>query len=148
MGSLLRRLVPLTTTGVGSLPFTRPGDAACHAVHSYELPFCPQLPRAYGDMLQEWLGADPGRCGWAPDRDQQLPAAWDAFVLELRRHPPAHGVAKLQVTGPLTLAIALERRCSAARPDLAGLAREISVWLAAPSTIGRAAWPSSGSGFW
>ena len=131
MGSLLMRLAPLTTTGVGSLPFTRPGDAARHAVGCYELPFCPQMPRAYGDMLQEWLGADPGRCGWAPDRDQQLPAAWDAFVLELRRRRPAHGVVKLQVTGPLTLAMALERGGSVARSDLAGLASEVSVWLAA-----------------
>jgi hypothetical protein len=131
MGSMLRRLAPLTTTGVGSLPFTRPGDAARHAVHEYELPFCPQLPRAYGDMVEEWLGTDPGRCGWAPDRDQQLPAVWDAFVLELERHPPAHGVVKLQVTGPLTLAMALERGSALGRCDLGGLAREISGWLAA-----------------
>ena len=101
MGSILTRLAPLTTTGVGSLPFTQPGEAARHAAGAYELPFCPQLPRAYGDMLQEWLGADPGRCGWAPDRDRQMPAAWDAFVLELRRRPPSHGLVKLQVTGPL-----------------------------------------------
>jgi hypothetical protein len=121
----------LTTTGVGSLPFERPGDAARHAVHAYGLPFCPQLPRAYGDMLEEWLGADPGRCGWAPDRDQQLPAAWDAFVLELQHHPPRHGIVKLQVTGPLTLAMALERHAPGGRPDLVGLAREISGWLAA-----------------
>ncbi|MGO9820080.1 MAG: hypothetical protein ACLPTJ_05435 [Solirubrobacteraceae bacterium] len=131
MGSLLMRLAPLTTTGVGSLPFTRPADAACHAVHSYELPFCPQLPRAYGDMLQEWLGADPGRCGWAPDRDRQLPAAWGAFILALHRHPPEHGVVKLQVTGPLTLAMALERRGAGGQADLESLGREISGWLAA-----------------
>jgi hypothetical protein len=131
MGSMLMRLAPLTTTGVGSLPFARPGEAARHAVHGYELPFCPQLPRAYGDMLQEWLGADPGRCGWAPDRDRQLPAAWDAFILELLRHPPEHGVIKLQVTGPLTLAMALERGAAGGRTDLQGLGREISTWLAA-----------------
>ena len=65
MGSMLTRLPPLTTTGVGSLPFTRPLEAARHAVRAYELPFCPQLPHAYGDMVVEWLGADPGRCGWA-----------------------------------------------------------------------------------
>ncbi len=131
MGSMLTRLGPLTTTGVGSLPFTRPGEAARHAVGAYELPFCPQLPRAYGDMLQEWLGADPGRCGWAPDRDRQMPAAWDAFMLELKRRPPWHGVAKLQVTGPLTLAMALERSGPRGRPDVEGLAREIAGWLAA-----------------
>ncbi len=131
MGSMLMRLAPLTTTGVGSLPFARPGEAARHAVHGYELPFCPQLPRAYGDMLQEWLGADPGRCGWSPDRDQQLPAAWDAFILELLRRPPEHGVVKLQVTGPLTLAMALERDAAQGRTDLEGFGREISTWLAA-----------------
>lgn len=131
MGSMLMRLAPLTTTGVGSLPFARPREAARHAIHAYELPFCPQLPRAYGDMLEEWLGADPGRCGWAPDRDRQLPAAWDAFILELVRRPPEHTVVKLQVTGPLTLAMALERSAMGGRPDLEGLGREISAWLAA-----------------
>ena len=131
MGSMLTRLAPLTTTGVGSLPFTRPGEAARHAVSAYELPFCPQLPRAYGDMVQEWLGADPGRCGWAPDRDRQLPAAWDDFILELERHPPSHRVVKLQVTGPLTLAMALEHRSAAARSDMDALAREMSGCLAA-----------------
>ena len=114
MGSMLTRLAPLTTTGVGSLPFTRPGEAARHAIAAYELPFCPQLPRAYGDMVQEWLGGDPDRCGWAPDRDRQLPAAWDDLVLGLEHDPPSHGVIKLQVTGPLTLAMALERWFGAA----------------------------------
>lgn len=131
MGSMLMRLAPLTTTGVGSLPFTRPAEAVQHAARAYELPFCPQLPRAYGDMLQEWLGADPGRCGWAPDRDRQLPVAWDDFILHLRRHPPCAGLVKLQVTGPLTLAVALERRSSHGRRDMPDLAREISGWLAA-----------------
>lgn len=129
MGSMLTRLAPLTTTGVGSLPFTRPAQAAGHAVTAYELPFCPQLPHAYGDMVQELLGGDPERCGWTPDRDRQLPAAWDAWALELLRRPPRHGLVKLQVTGPLTLAMALERRRPGAEVD--GLAREIAGWLAA-----------------
>jgi hypothetical protein len=150
MGSMLMRLAPLATTGVGSLPFTRPGEAARHAVGGYELPFCPQLPHAYGDMVQEWLGADPTRCGWAPDRDRQLPAVWDHFILELERHPPSHGMVKLQVTGPLTLAMALECGAGstgstgsavlsglagpagpAGSAGLAGLAGEIAGWLAA-----------------
>ena len=131
MGSMLTRLAPLTTTGVGSLPFTRPADAARHAAAAYELPFCPQLPHCYGDMLQEWLGADPERCGWTPDRDRQLPAAWDAFVLELERRPPRAAVVKLQVTGPLTLAMALEHQGGSAQSDVEGLAGEISGWLAA-----------------
>jgi hypothetical protein len=130
MGSMLTRLPPLTTTGVGSLPFTLPGEAARHAVRAYELPFCPQLPRLYGDMVAEWLGADPGRCGWAPDRDRQLPGAWDDWILELERRPPAHGMVKLQVTGPLTLANALSRSAGG-WPDVDGLAREVSAWLAA-----------------
>ena len=129
MGSLLERLPPLATTGIGSLPFTRPVDAATHVFSAYELPFCPQLPRAYGDMMTEWLGADPGRCGWAPDRDRQLPAAWDGFILELVRRPPVHGLVKLQVTGPVTLAMALDR--TAHGNELRGLAGAISTWLAA-----------------
>jgi hypothetical protein len=131
MGSMLRRLAPVSTTGVGSLPFTRPAEAVRHAAGAYELPFCPQLPRAYGDMVHEWLGADPGRCGWAPDRDRQLPTAWDDFILHLGRHPPSAGLVKLQVTGPLTLAMALERRSPAGRTDMPDLAREIADWLAA-----------------
>jgi hypothetical protein len=129
VSSRLKRLPPLATTGVGSLPFSRPADAASHVMSADELPFCPQPPRAYGDMIAEWLGAHPGRCRWAPDRDRQLPAAWDPFILELSRNPPAHRLVKLQVTGPVTLAMALE---PASRGDaLCGLAREISTWLAA-----------------
>jgi hypothetical protein len=116
------------TTGVGSLPHTFPEYAAAHVVGEYDVPFCPQLPRLEGDMVLEWLGADPLRCGWTPDRDRERPAAWDAFLAALARRPPAHGVVKLQVTGPVTLARALE-------PDderaAAPLAREIAVWLAA-----------------
>jgi hypothetical protein len=97
-----------------------------HTVDAYELPFCPQVPRAYGDMLQDWLGGDPERCGWAPDRDQQLPAAWDAFMVAVDDRPPDHRVVKLQVTGPLTLAMALERDAAAPVSFLADLARQIS----------------------
>ena len=131
MGSMLMGLAPLTTTGIGSLPFTRPAEAASHALGAYELPFCPQLPRAFGDMVQEWLGADPGRCGWAPDRDRQLPAVWDDFILQLTRRRPSHGLVKLQVTGPLTLAMALERGGGDGSPGVVGLAGEIAGWLAA-----------------
>jgi hypothetical protein len=138
--TMLRRLPALATTGVGSLPFERAADAAHHACAAYELPFCPQLPRLYGDMIAEWLGADPGRCGWAPDRDRQLPGAWDAFIAELERRPPAHSVVKLQVTGPATLAAALERsagRVGSGR-DAQALAGEIATWLGA-SAAGQAA---------
>ncbi|HEY7630489.1 MAG TPA: hypothetical protein VH817_07310, partial [Thermoleophilaceae bacterium] len=83
MSRVLDTLPPLATTGVGSLPFEQPRDAARHAIDSYELPFCPQLPRLDGDMIAEWLGADPGRCGWAPDRDRERPAAWHDVVARL-----------------------------------------------------------------
>jgi hypothetical protein len=118
----LDRLPALATTGVGSLPFTDPATAARHAARAYELPFCPQLPALDGDMVGEWLGSDPRRCGWTVDRDRRRPAAWDAVRAELATRPPAHGLVKLQVTGPLTLARALG--------DLE-LAVEIAHWLAA-----------------
>jgi hypothetical protein len=128
----LQRLPALATTGVGSLPFTVPAESARHAARAYAVPFCPQLPRLDGDMVREWLGADPAGCGWNPDRDRQRPAAWDAFLAEITARPPAHGTVKLQVTGPLTLACALER--AGGRPGggraMAGLAREIAQWLA------------------
>jgi tRNA A-37 threonylcarbamoyl transferase component Bud32 len=132
MNAVLRRLPALATTGVGSLPFERAGDAARHAIVAYELPFCPQLPRLYGDMIEECFGADPGRCGWAPDRDRQLPGAWDDFIGRLRRRPPEHRVVKLQVTGPVTLAVALEQAGGHAIPDRQPqeLAGEIATWLA------------------
>jgi hypothetical protein len=122
--SALRRLPALATTGVGSLPFTAPAAAVRHAVNAYDVPFCPQLPRLDGDMVRSWLGADPAGCGWCPDRDRQRPAAWDAFVAELAARPPAHRTVKLQVTGPVTLACALERR------ETLVLAAEIARWLA------------------
>jgi hypothetical protein len=126
MSALLDRLPPLATTGIGSLPFTRPADAARHATSAYTLPFCPQLPRQDGDMVSEWLGSDPCRCGWSADRDRERPAAWDAFLAQLAAHPPDHATVKLQVTGPVTLAIAL-----GAGAEVVSLAREVAVWLAA-----------------
>src|SRR5690349_9431311 len=51
--SALDRLPALATTGVGSLPFDDPAAAVRHAVHAYDLPFCPQLPALDGDMVRE-----------------------------------------------------------------------------------------------
>ncbi|HVW46629.1 MAG TPA: hypothetical protein VHA76_06230 [Solirubrobacterales bacterium] len=135
-GGLMRvldRLPAWTTTGVGSLPFADPAEAAAHATGAYGLPFCPQLPRLEGDMISEWLGADPGRCGWSPGRDRERPRAWDAFVAELRRWPARHRLVKLQVTGPATLACALEREAGGrpSRSAALDLAGEIARWLAA-----------------
>jgi hypothetical protein len=129
----LDRLPALATTGVGSLPFADPLAAVRHAVRAYELPFCPQLPRLDGDMVREWLGADPGRCGWNADRDRQRPAAWGAFVAELGATPPGHRLVKLQVTGPVTLAVALERATGGIGAGAASiaLAHEVAQWLAA-----------------
>jgi hypothetical protein len=121
----LDRLPALATTGVGSLPFANPADAVAHVLGAYELPFCPQLPLADGDMVREWLGGDPAGCGWSPDRDRERPAAWDAFTAALTHIRPAHRLVKLQVTGPATLAAAL------GGPGDEGLAREIATWLAA-----------------
>ena len=133
MSPVLDRLPALVTTGVGSLPFVKPAGGVQHALGAYGLPFCPQLSRLDGDMVSEWLGADPGRCGWSADRDRECPAAWDAFVGQLRANPPDHRVAKLQVTGPITLAIALERGAGRldAGASVRSLARELAVWLAA-----------------
>jgi hypothetical protein len=131
--SALDRLPRLATSGVGSLPYADARAAARHAASAYELPFCPQLPRLDGDMVHEWLGADPARCGWNPDRDRQRPAAWDEFLSELAAHPPDHGLVKLQVTGPVTLAIALERAGGGVATGAAslGLAHEVAQWVAA-----------------
>ncbi|MBA3261579.1 MAG: hypothetical protein H0T69_03715 [Thermoleophilaceae bacterium] len=133
MSAILDRLPALATTGVGSLPFARPAEAARHALGAYAVPFCPQLPRLDGDMVSEWLGADPGRCGWTADRDRERPAAWDAFVEQLAAKPPDHGMVKLQVTGPVTLAIALERGAGrmGAGASVVSLARDVCVWLVA-----------------
>lgn len=124
---VLERLPAWTTTGVGSLPHPDARGAVEHAIDAYGLPFCPHLPRLDGDMVSEWLGADPGRCGWSPDRDRRRPAAWSLLAADLSRRPPGHGVVKLQVTGPVTLARAL----GAGAVDEDGLAREIATWLAA-----------------
>lgn len=132
MSRLLRALPGLATVGVGSLPFAVPETAARHATRAYDVPFCPQLPVVDGDMIHEWLGADPARCGWTPDRDRELPRGWDALVACVRKAPPVHGIVKLQVTGPLTLAAGLER--AAGRPGcgtgVLELAAEIASWLA------------------
>ena len=132
MGAL-ERLPPWATTGVGSLPHDDPAAAVAHAAGAYALPFCPQLPRLEGDMIAEWLGDDPRRCGWSRDRDRERPRAWEALLARLRRDPPAHRVVKLQVTGPATLACALERETGAApsRREARALACELSAWLAA-----------------
>jgi hypothetical protein len=144
--AVLDRLPPLAHTGVGSLPFVSADAAVRHVRRAYTVPFCPQLPRLDGDMIREWLGADPAGCGWSPDRDRERPAAWDAFLAAVRTRPPEHGVVKLQVTGPITLAVALERsagRCGFGG-DVPALARELAIWLAASVSAQTRALAASG----
>jgi hypothetical protein len=125
--SVLDRLPAWATTGVGSLPHTFPDHAVSHVLGEYDVPFCPQLPRLEGDMVDAWLGFDSMLRDWAPDRARERPAAWDAFLAAVSRRPPAHGVVKLQVTGPVTLARALGPAEGHAR---AALVREIGSRLA------------------
>ncbi len=107
-------LPPLATTGIGSLPFVSAANGTRHAVRAYEIPFCPQLPALDGDMVREWLGTGPRRCGWSLDRDRERPAAWNAFLTALAAVPAGTRrqtrIVKLQVTGPMTLAIAWSAR--------------------------------------
>lgn len=136
---VLERLPAMATTGVGSLPFPEPGAAVRHATRAYELPFCPQLPQLDGDMVSEWLGsgwAGGASCGWSAERDRERPVAWDATLDALagpRGRPPRHRLVKLQVTGPVTLAVALERAAgrSGAGAEVLDLARDVGGWLAA-----------------
>ncbi|MEV4421456.1 hypothetical protein AB0L40_15955 [Patulibacter sp. NPDC049589] len=160
--SPLDRLPPLATTGVGSLPFVDPHAAVRHATRAYGVPFCPQLPRVDGDMVREWLGAEWSRtpCGWTTERDRERPAAWDAFVAAVApagsgargpaaggdavagdardaravagRDAPEHGIVKLQATGPVTLAVAMERAAgrSGVGRDVVALAHEVAAWMA------------------
>lgn len=132
--SALDRLPALATTGVGSLPFDDPAVAVRHATRAYGIPFCPQLPRFDGDMVREWLGAEWSAtpCGWTTERDRERPAAWDAFVDAVDERRPDHGLVKLQVTGPVTLAVAMERAAgrTGVGNDVVVLAHEVAGWLA------------------
>lgn len=133
---LLDQLPSWTTTGVGSLPHDSGAEAVEYLTLAYGIPFCPQLPRRDGDMVGEWLGEPVGRPGWTPARTRDAPAAWETFLERLATDPPAHGVVKLQVTGPVTLACAIDR--AAEDPALgaasATRAAEIAPWLAADVT--------------
>jgi hypothetical protein len=121
------RLPRFATMGVGSLPGTDPVEAVRHVMTAYGIPFCPQLPRVEGNMIEEWLGVPPGRCGWSPDRDRPLPQSWPIFLDAVVRTRPPHGVVKLQITGPVTLCWALEERPSS---PPAIFARDVAAWPA------------------
>lgn len=127
MGDMLDRLPHFATTGVGSLPHTDPVAAVRHVMRSYDVPFCPQLPRLDGDMIVEWVGVEPGRCGWSPDRDRRVPYAWPAFLDAVTTAPPAHRIVKLQVTGPVTLCGAI---AEVGDPSPFLFAKDVGAWLA------------------
>jgi hypothetical protein len=82
-------------------------------------------------MVREWLGADPRRCGWSAGRDRERPTAWEAFVTACEED--RRTLVKLQVTGPVTLAVALERAAGRTGQGrvVRELATDIALWLAA-----------------
>lgn len=132
MNAGLATLPAWATTGIGSVPFPHPAYAARHAVGSYDLPFCPQVPRQEGNMIEQWLGPAPGHCSWSSSVDAPQPRAWHGFLVALEHRWPEHGVAKIQCTGPITLADALMRSGAeiSSHRELLVRAHEIAVWLA------------------
>src|SRR5438105_15103474 len=120
-------LVPGLATGIGSLPHTDPRAAAELVLRCLpDLPAAPQLPGRdpREGMIAQWAAALPEvsiapdgavvlgerddrepRCGFQPDAHAGLLAFLDAAG-EAER-PPAR--VKVQLTGPLTLGVALHR---------------------------------------
>lgn len=78
-------------------------------------------------MIVEWVGVEPGRCGWSPDRDRREPYAWRAFLDAVTHAPPDHRIVKLQVTGPVTLCGAI---ADAGDPAPFLFASDVGDWLA------------------
>lgn len=126
-GALLARLPAHATTGIGSLPFEDPAEAVAHVWQSYDVPFAPHLPALEGDGTRH-----PGwsrRCGWSPDRERRRPLCWPEVLRAVEAVPPAHGIVKLQVVGPCTMAFRLARRARGRGIDR--LAWELGELLAA-----------------
>ena len=99
-------------------------------------------------MIREWLGGDPG-----PLRLERRTATASArrpgtrSSAQLAARPPEHRLVKLQVTGPVTLAIALERGAGRIGAGAAvGLARARGRRVARGQRrrAGRAAWRDLG----
>lgn len=128
-------LQPGTPTSVGSLPHTDPREAADFVLRLLpELPAAPQLPRRSSTegMLAQVaarmpgvsvqpdgsLTVDPPRLDPSPTESELDPAAWAGLFAFLeaagRRRSPT---VKLQLTGPVTLALALA--AAGAPPPLA-----------------------------
>src|SRR3954451_15875942 len=127
MTSTLRApvLVPGLATGIGRLPHTDARDAAEVVLGCLpEFPAAPQLPArdAREGMLAQWLGALPevevapdgsitilGRSDLAPECvfDEFAHAGLLAFLDAASALERAPVRVKVQVTGPLTLGVAL-----------------------------------------
>ncbi len=109
---MLSSFGPWATTGIGSLPFADPAEAVAHVWAGYDMQFSPQLE---------------GRCAWSAERDRVRPAAWPEVLRAVAAVPPSHGVVKLQVPGPCSLAHSLAEVGAAGD----GLAQSLGLWLAA-----------------
>ncbi|CAB5010395.1 unannotated protein [freshwater metagenome] len=120
-------LVPGLSTGIGSLPHLDPEAAVSVSLaETPRLPFAPQLPNRSPreGMIAEWvvalpevevaddgsLSIDSSRIGEAPtpSLNPDSHSGLLAFLEALRVAPENPKRIKLQVTGPLTLGIALE----------------------------------------
>ncbi len=83
-------------------------------------------------MVEQWLGPERDRCDWSSSLAAREPQAWHDFLVALANRWPEHGVAKIQCTGPITLASALMQAGGAAHShrELLVAAHELAVWLA------------------
>ena len=114
-------------TGVGSLPHLDPVDAAFFVLDTTTIPYLPQLPNRNPAerMLPQWGDGLCG-CGFADselglaygvpagDRTAAL-VGYDTLLTML---PPDTEVLKTQVTGPVTLAMAMLAAGHPGGPDL------------------------------
>jgi hypothetical protein len=138
-------------TGVGSLPH-RDADTAAELVLRClpELPAVPQLPRRSlrEGMLAQWLHGVPGivvaddgsfavdnqldpRLTVRTEVDGEAHGGLVAFVEAARALPRAPERAKAQITGPLTIGVALARAGMTARQAFPLAARIVRDWAAA-----------------
>ncbi|MCC6338531.1 MAG: hypothetical protein IT197_00970 [Acidimicrobiia bacterium] len=151
------------TTGIGSLPHTDPAAAAALSLElTPGLPFAPQLPRRtpWEGMVAQWAGALP-EVEVCPDGSVRVDPAAPAGDPVPRFDPERHGGllafldaagrapgppdrVKLQVVGPLTLAMALVR---AGMPVAAAFNRStlaVRAWVTALEDLVERALPGAG----
>jgi hypothetical protein len=148
------RLMPGTATSIGSLPHLDADEAAAFVVDRHpELPAAPQLPRrsARDGMLAE---AALGISGIEVDREGALVVDADRFEATVDGVPDAATLpdtlaaflrrlegrtepVKLQLTGPVTLGVALVR--AGVAPEAAFAVAGAAVGARARSLVGEAA---------